>query len=167
MVEVVRRRAAAAGADNLEACVMDMERLEFADGSFDAVTCRWGYMFCPDVVGALAESRRVLRPGGRLSLAVWDVPAKNAWLTGIVDAINDVAPAATPADPKALGPFRLCDRHELEGFMRAAGFASPRSSRCLSASTSIRARRGGSSSSISRRRCATGSSLLMRPHRRK
>lgn len=125
MVEVVRRFAAAAGADNLEARVMDMERLEFPDDSFDAVTCRWGYMFCPDVVGALAESRRVLRPGGRLALAVWDVPAKNAWLTRIVDAINDVAPPATPADPKALGPFRLCDRDELEAFMRAAGFASP------------------------------------------
>ncbi len=125
MVEVVRRRAAAAGVDNLEAQVMDMERLEFADGSFDAVTCRWGYMFCPDVVGALAESRRVLRTGGRLALSVWDLPAKNPWLTGIVDAINDVAPATTPADPKALGPFRLCARDELEGLMRAAGFASP------------------------------------------
>jgi ubiquinone/menaquinone biosynthesis C-methylase UbiE len=126
MVEVIRRLAAAAGVDNLEARVMDMERLEYPDGSFDAVTCRWGYMFCPDVVGALAESRRVLRPGGRLSLAVWDVPAKNAWLTGIVDAINEVAPPTTPPDPKALGPFRLCDRNELEGMMRAAGFDSPR-----------------------------------------
>ncbi len=125
MVEVVRRRAVAAGADNLEARVMDMERLEFADGSFDAVTCRWGYMFCPDIVGALAESRRVLRPGGRLSLAVWDLPEKNPWLTGIIGAINDVAPPATPSDPKAAGPFRLCAQDELEGLMRAAGFASP------------------------------------------
>jgi ubiquinone/menaquinone biosynthesis C-methylase UbiE len=123
MVEVMRRRAAASGVDNLEARVMDMEQLQFADDSFDAVTCRWGYMFCPDAVSALIESRRVLRPGGRLALAVWDLPANNPWLSSFVSAINHVAPSASPPDPKALGPFRLSDRGELEALLGAAGFS--------------------------------------------
>ena len=76
-------------------------------------------------VKALAESRRVLRPGGRLALAVWDLPAKNAWLSAFVAAINEVSPPAAPPDPKALGPFRLCDRDQLEGFLRSAGFSGP------------------------------------------
>ena len=124
MVEVIRRRATRDGATNVEARVMDMERVEFEDGSFDAVTCRWGYMFCPDVVSALAETRRVLKPGGRAVLAVWDLPAKNPWLATTIGALNEVAPPSAPPDPNALGPFRLSDRARLENDMREAGFAT-------------------------------------------
>jgi len=125
MVNVLRRRIVAGGINNMDAQVMDMESMSLPDASFDAVTCRWGFMFPPDPVKALAESRRVLRPGGRLALAVWDLPAKNAWLSAFVAAINEVSPPAAPPDPKALGPFRLCDRDQLEGFLRSAGFSGP------------------------------------------
>ena len=50
------------------------ERLPFADGSFDAVVSQFGLMFFEDRRAALAEMWRVVRPGGRLAVAVWDAP---------------------------------------------------------------------------------------------
>jgi SAM-dependent methyltransferase len=123
MVEAVRRRAAADGVDNVEARVMDIEHIDLPDATVDAVTCRWGYMFCPDLRRALDESQRVLRVGGRLSLAVWSLPAANPWLGTFVNVLNQVAPSPTPPDPNALGPFRLADRARLDDLLRSAGFA--------------------------------------------
>ena len=51
--------------------MIDAERIELDDDSVDRVLCRFGYMLMADPAAALAETRRVLRPGGRLALAVW------------------------------------------------------------------------------------------------
>ena len=69
MVDMLRQRIERDGIANLEAVLMDMEKLEFPDESFDAVTARWAFMFAPDTVGAMAAARRVLKPGGRLTTA--------------------------------------------------------------------------------------------------
>jgi ubiquinone/menaquinone biosynthesis C-methylase UbiE len=53
------------------ALVMDAERLELPDGAFDRVLCGFGLMFFPKRDQALAEMRRVLRPGGRLAVSTW------------------------------------------------------------------------------------------------
>ena len=47
------------------------ESLPYADGQFDAVVSQFGLMFFADRVQALREMRRVLRPAGRLAVAVW------------------------------------------------------------------------------------------------
>lgn len=47
------------------------EALPFADASFDRVLCQFGLMFFQDRTGALNEMRRVVRPGGRIAVAVW------------------------------------------------------------------------------------------------
>lgn len=65
--EVARRRISAT------VRVMDAERLDFPDASFDRVLCGFGVMFFPDLSRALAEFRRVLRPGGRLGVSTWRV----------------------------------------------------------------------------------------------
>ena len=74
MVEVARR-AAEALASAIEYRVLDAERMDLDDGSVDGVLCRFGYMLMADPAAALAETRRVLRDGGRLSLAVWGGPS--------------------------------------------------------------------------------------------
>jgi O-methyltransferase/aklanonic acid methyltransferase len=58
--------------------VMDAERLDFPDATFDRVLCGFGIMFFPHLVQALAQFRRVLRPGGRLGVSTWHVsPAED------------------------------------------------------------------------------------------
>ena len=66
-----RRRAAARGLRNVEFRTADMRALPDADGAFDRVVCRFGLMFCPAPAAAVAEARRVLKPGGRAAWLVW------------------------------------------------------------------------------------------------
>src|SRR5438876_7823700 len=79
MVAVARRNGSARGLGNVEYRVLDAERMDLADDSVDGVVCRWGLMLMADPAAALRESRRVLRPGGPLALAVWGAPDVNPW----------------------------------------------------------------------------------------
>lgn len=121
MLAAARRKARAAGLDNIEFLEMDAERLEFDEGSFDAGTCACGLMFFPDAATALREMHRVLRPGGRLAVAVWDDPAKNSFLTLGGQAVGRFFPP-TPPDPRTPGAFRFCRPADLEAVLRDAGF---------------------------------------------
>src|SRR5687767_87665 len=104
MLAAARRKAEAAGIDNIEHRVMDVATLGFPDASFDAVTCSFGLMFCPDPVKAASELRRVLRPGGRFAIAVWDEPAKNPFFRTVFDSVARFV-QRPPPDPRAPGPF--------------------------------------------------------------
>jgi SAM-dependent methyltransferase len=121
MVAVTERKATRLGLDNLQVREMDAQALAFADESFDAAMCRFGLMFCPDPVRAAAEVRRVLRPGARFALAVWDVPAKNPFFTALHDVLRDFV-VLPPPDPTAPGAFRLAPPGELAAVLAAAGF---------------------------------------------
>jgi ubiquinone/menaquinone biosynthesis C-methylase UbiE len=121
MVAVTRRRAADAGLENVEVRVMDAEKLELDSEAFDAVTCRWGLMFCPDPARAAGEIHRVLKPGGRFAVAVWDEPARNSFFTalgGVLSRFVDLP----PPDPKVPGVFRLAGPGALDVVLRAGGF---------------------------------------------
>jgi SAM-dependent methyltransferase len=123
MVAVTARKAQKLGLDNLEAREMDMQALAFADASFDAATCRFGLMFCPDPVKAASEIHRVLAPGARFATAVWDVPAKNPFFTSITSVLGEFMPLPQP-DPTAPGVFRLAPPGELERVLTAGGFSN-------------------------------------------
>jgi ubiquinone/menaquinone biosynthesis C-methylase UbiE len=70
MLEAARRRGAELGVANVDYRVIDAERIELHDDSVDGVLCRFWYKLMADPAAAFAETRRVLRPGGRLALAV-------------------------------------------------------------------------------------------------
>jgi len=95
MLDVARRRAAALGIENVEFKLVDAEWIDLPTASVDAVLCRFGYMLLADPAAALHETRRVLRPGGRVGLAVWDAPEHNRWITALADAM--VAEGLVPA----------------------------------------------------------------------
>ena len=59
--------------------MLNAEWIDLPVASVDAVLCRWGYMLMADPAAALRETRRVLRPGGRVALAVWDAIEHNPW----------------------------------------------------------------------------------------
>ena len=86
----------------------DALALPFADASFDVVVCQFGVMFFPDRVAGYREARRVLAPGGRFVLSVWDSLQHNPMTRVVVEAVAralSAEPAALPR-PHAARPFR-------------------------------------------------------------
>jgi len=120
MVKVARERFERLEVPNIETRALDAQGLDLGDGEFDAVLCRFGYMLMPDPQQALRESARVLRPGGRLVLAVWGTAADNPWLTIILDAVRSHLGAPEP-EPGAPGPFSLGDPSRLRDLLDRAG----------------------------------------------
>jgi SAM-dependent methyltransferase len=120
MVELVRARLA--GVAQAEAAVVDAARIPYPDSSFDAVVFRMGLMLLPEPEPALQEMRRVLRPGGRLAVAVWGSPQDNPWLTalGMAAMMHGLVQGGPPIGPG--GPFSLADPDDLEKRVRNAGF---------------------------------------------
>lgn len=113
MLKVALENANNKGINNIETQVCDVSELPFPDNSFDAVSCRFGYMFFPDVKLATQEIARVLKPGGRIATTVWSIPEKNFWVTAIGGTINKNMQLQPPA-PDAPGMFR-CAKN---GFMK-------------------------------------------------
>jgi SAM-dependent methyltransferase len=80
MLSAAQRRAAALGLRNVRFRQIDPQRpIDLAAASIDSVLCRWGYMLMEDPEAAVRETRRVLRPGGRLALAAWTGADDNRW----------------------------------------------------------------------------------------
>jgi ubiquinone/menaquinone biosynthesis C-methylase UbiE len=88
MVRSAQRRASQMNLSNCSFARMDAETLGLPNASFDVVLCALGLMYMPDPEQALREMRRVLRPGGRICLAVWGERSKCGWsaLFPIIDA---------------------------------------------------------------------------------
>jgi len=122
MVAAARRRAEALGARNVEARTMDAEFIDLDTASLDAVLCRWGYMLLADPVAALKETRRVLRPGGRVALAAWTAADDNPWLTTIPRALVELGLAEPPA-PGEPGPTAFAEPGRIAALLEQAGFA--------------------------------------------
>ena len=125
MVEVARRRAAELGLKKVEHRVIDAEEIPLDDDSVGGVLCRFGFMLMPDPEAALAETRRVLRPGGRLTLAVWGQAERNPWISiaGRLLAEHGLVPRPQPGEP---GMFLLADEDRLRSLLDGAGFAVER-----------------------------------------
>ena len=125
MVEVARRRAAELGLRNVEHRVLDAEEIALEDDSVDGVLCRFGLMLMPDPAAAVAETRRVLRPGGRVVLAVWSTAERNPWVAvaGRVFAGLGLAPPPEPGEP---GMFVFAEHERLRGLVEGAGFTAER-----------------------------------------
>jgi SAM-dependent methyltransferase len=80
MLMVAQRRAEQIGLGNVRFKQIDAETsIDIEAASIDSVLCRWGYMLMADSETALRETRRVLKPGGRLALAAWRGPEENPW----------------------------------------------------------------------------------------
>jgi ubiquinone/menaquinone biosynthesis C-methylase UbiE len=120
MVEAARRRADEVGVSNAEFRTMDAERMELPDDSVDGVLCRWGYMLMADPVAALTETRRVLRPGGRVALSVWADPASHAWASVPARALYEHT-GIEPPDPLAPGIFAMASERRTRELLAAAG----------------------------------------------
>jgi ubiquinone/menaquinone biosynthesis C-methylase UbiE len=123
MVEAARRRGAELGLENVDYRVVDAERIDLDAASVDAVLCRFGYMLMADPAAALAETRRVLRPGGRVALAVWGAPERNPWFT-VAAGLFQERGHLPPPEPDGPGVFTMASQDRTAALLQGAGFES-------------------------------------------
>jgi ubiquinone/menaquinone biosynthesis C-methylase UbiE len=120
MLKVARENAYRRGIKNFEITACDVSELPFPDNSFDSISCRFGFMFFPDMLLAAKEMVRVLKPGGKIATAVWNTPEKNFWASAILSVINSYM-QLIPPPPGAPGLFRCAKSGFIADLFREAG----------------------------------------------
>ena len=120
MVALARRRH-----PQIEFLDGDAEALPFPDRSFDAVAINFGVLHLARPDTALAEARRVLRPGGRCAFTVWATPEISVGFGIVLKAIETHGRMDVPL-PAGPPFFRFSDAAESIRSMEAAGFTAPR-----------------------------------------
>ncbi len=113
MLDVARRKA-----PMLDWRLGRAEALPFAAESFDVVVSQFGLMFFQDRTAALREMMRVLRPGGRLAIAVWGALDATPGYAAMVDLLVRLFGEEMASSLRA--PYNLGDTRALRSELRAA-----------------------------------------------
>lgn len=114
MLVVARRKSA-----RVEWKIGRAESLPFPDASFDRVVSQFGFMFFEDRPAALREMTRVLRPGGRLALAVCDALDHSPGYAVLAELLHRLF--GREAADAFRAPFGLGDPKQLLSLCAAAG----------------------------------------------
>ena len=120
-LQIARERATEAGLSNIEFLNVDAGGLDLEAAAYDAVTCRWGLMFMPDIQAAMQKIYGALKPGGTFVTSVWGPPEKTPFLSlamGIVHKQLNLP----PPPPEAPSMFKLGAPGALEEIFAGAGF---------------------------------------------
>lgn len=99
----------------------DAQALPFDDETFDTVVSQFGVMFFPDKVLAMAEARRVLKPGGTFLFNTWDQLDANP-RSAIIKAVMTKIMGAEAPDFLSKGPYSYFDKAVIAEHLTAAGF---------------------------------------------
>jgi SAM-dependent methyltransferase len=120
LLEIAANRARDRNLPNFMTQQADAHHLPFADRSFDLATCRFGVMFFSDAQRAMAELRRVLKPGTRACFATWGPMEQPYWQTTMKIVHRHAGGDMLP--PGAYDPFRFSAVGALSNVLSAAGF---------------------------------------------
>jgi len=125
MLELARRRGAELGIENADYRVIDAEKIDLATDTVDCVLCQSAYMLVADPSAALSETRRVLRPSGRLALSVWSAPERNPWAS-IGGRLLVERGHLPPPEPQTPGVFSMASAERTRTLLKEAGFTTAR-----------------------------------------
>jgi ubiquinone/menaquinone biosynthesis C-methylase UbiE len=121
LLELARAKAGQRRLGNTQFELGDLLSLRFPNESFDAAVCVFGIFFVPDMVAAVQELWRCVRPGGQLAVTTWGPnlfePANSAFWTSIKDVRADLYKGFNPWD-------RINDPANLMMIMREGGVES-------------------------------------------
>jgi ubiquinone/menaquinone biosynthesis C-methylase UbiE len=120
MLEVANENAVNRGITNFETVCCDVSSLPFENDTFDAVSCRLGFMLFPDMQMALQEMIRVLKTGERIVAAVWSTPEKNFWVANSMATMISKLQLNPPA-PGVPGIWRCSQPGLMADLFRKAG----------------------------------------------
>jgi len=106
---------------HLELLEADAEALPFPDDAFDALVGGFILNHLPAVEAAVAEAGRVLRPGGRMAVSVWDRPDRNRLLGELTAAVGDAGVEVRGGLPEGPDPYRLSDPADMRALLGTCG----------------------------------------------
>jgi SAM-dependent methyltransferase len=122
MLSAAQRRAESLGISNVRFKQIDASQpIDIEAASIDVVLCRWGYMLMDDPEHALRETRRILRPGGRVALAAWTGAEDNRW-SSLPVALMLERGLLDPVEPGRGGQFAWAEDGIVAEHLEAAGF---------------------------------------------
>ncbi|MFI9824013.1 class I SAM-dependent methyltransferase [Streptomyces sp. NPDC052013] len=118
------RRARQEGLANLGFHHHDVTTWTGPQGGYDLVQCALGVFFFPDMDRDTAKLVRLLRPGGRLTVTVWEKGALSGWVQAFKGAVETErhVPAAPPSDQLA----RIDTADALAAWLKDLGLSDPR-----------------------------------------
>lgn len=122
MVNHILARAAERSV-SIDARVMDGQTLKFTDATFDGALSVLGIILFPDAERGLAEMRRVVRPGGRVSIVTWTQPQNYELAAELRAAVHAVWPEQPPAPLPA--QLRYREERDFRALFRGAGLGEP------------------------------------------
>jgi ubiquinone/menaquinone biosynthesis C-methylase UbiE len=122
MLSIAKQRAISLGLqDVIEFKEGDAETIDLPTSTFNAVLCRWGLMFLPDLKAGLSNIHKSLVDGGHLAAAVWASPDKVPFISLALNTVMKETKSPQPP-PGIPGPFSLSDENNLKDSFIKSGF---------------------------------------------
>jgi len=121
MLEKARQKAIHLGLTNIEFFNMDADRLDFEDDYFDHTICSFGLFFIPDMLKALQQWKRVVKPGGSVLFTSFSEKAFSPMSEMFVDLLKSFG--AQPNDPP-VSSRRLVDVQVCRKLLMDSGMES-------------------------------------------
>ena len=122
LTDAATSRASDSGISNIRFICSDAASVELADSPYDRLFSRFGSMFFAEPHNAFSNLHNLLRPGGRIDLAVWGPPRDNLWMMEMMGVVRRHV-EIPPAIPRTPGPFAFEDIDYLNEILASGGFS--------------------------------------------
>lgn len=103
----------------VEYLIASADQIDFPDAEFQSISCQQGLQFFPDKAAAIAETERLLAPGGRAGFAVWTSAGDGNPVFG---AFEEIVGEELGQDLLPFGPFSFGNREEIEAIVGKSNF---------------------------------------------